>query len=268
MPQVKRLAAAVLVALLIATGAHANVTAKLVLGAQGVNDNDNTTTDYAPPSPQPSAGAIVDDPALSNYKTYDLQITLTNNTANSQPMDFISAGITFKVTTGNFYQPSGPRTPPFGGNRTNSKTAPGPDNWFQPDRYREYDTWVATKKSFEDSTTYVAPTLFNRNSDSSVANLFDANNVDVQWGDLENDFNATGKALVYSLGRFTVLNGSKGFLTGFVTARDFLGNQFTVPISIDTTAADTFTPEPTSLGLLGIAAGFMLRRPKRRVVQA
>jgi len=278
MPKCKHLAPALILASLVGVSARANISAKLVLGAQGISGVPQVLTSpapgdpglpagpnpitYTPPSPQPSAGAKTDDNTLSNYTTYDLQVTLTNSTTNNQAMDFISAGITFKLTSGNFYIPG----------TQNSQFATGPNTWVTPTRHKEYDTWVSVVRSFDSRTDsdgndmYEAPLLFKSNTDPNVARVFNSTTVDVQWGDLAEDYNQPGQALVYTLGRFTVLNGSKGFLSGSVSARDTLGNRIEgIPILVDVSAAGSFTPEPASLSLLGLAAGFMLRRPKRRV---
>ncbi|HTL28282.1 MAG TPA: hypothetical protein VL282_03640, partial [Tepidisphaeraceae bacterium] len=151
MPQCKRLAAALVLSAIIGFSAQADVVAKLRLGAQGITGtpyaedpppnplpdppppptfSPNPIT-YTPPSAQPSAGAKTDDATLNNYTTYDLQITLTDHAGVHD--DFISAGITFKLTSGNFYIPTS----------NNSQVATDPGTWVAPTRYKEYDTWVS-----------------------------------------------------------------------------------------------------------------------------
>jgi hypothetical protein len=248
MPQRHRfLAAAFVLGSMVAVHARANISATLVQG------------------PTPTAGAIVDDPNLTGYQTLDLKVTLTD-TPGTGPDDWLSARVEFYIqpVAGKGFYNTMPYTDP------NSETTFTADDlkvpqkaaWnFQPNRELQFDTWVAGPNNLNQ------PSIFGKGFPaqpvgSEVMQGTTATNgteINVSWGDLRTDLNPAGGSVTYTIGRFAVPIGATGFIHGDVFAANAVGTA--VPI---TSSVPGIAPEPASLGLLGIAAGFMLRRPKRR----
>ncbi len=219
MPHCKHLAAAILVATLVASSARATVTATFV------------------PVPITTAAKTA-DPTLNNYSTYDLQVSVSNTVAT--PDDWVSAQLEFKLSTGNFYVPS------FNSN------FPNPTFW-SAFPYLEFDTFINGK----DFSTPNLHTTFV--GDTTQPEQMTATEVNAQWGDVIVAPNTSGQTLTYTIGRFTILNGSTGGLYGNV----YGANAPLVPTPFVSTIPN-ITPEPTSLCLLGLGGLALVRRPNHR----
>jgi hypothetical protein len=127
-----------------------------------------------------SSAAKTADPSLSNYKTLDLQVTVSSGD------DWISGEMTVNLTSGNFYQPNG-------GSNVPAKGAWG----VLPNL--EFDTFVSSP-NFESPTILGTPT-------------FSSNQVNVTWGDTAN----TGPG-TFTVARLTVTKSAVGTINGDVFA--------------------------------------------------
>jgi hypothetical protein len=247
MPQ-KRLLMAVAVLFAFASVSRATITSQLVLSPN-----------------QPSAGAIQDAQTfdsvdLSQYKTYDLNVTLSGSgqetVGGPQVGDtFTTAGLIFHLNSGSFY-------------RADNRTSPhGPSNFSRWNtagfREYQYDTFLAHPPNF-DSNTNGDPLILNKRfyppDQQDQAAIWISNEINVIWGGqnsttTRNPLNGT---VTYTIARFTISNNANGYLYGQVNS------EFDGPVTVST-AGTTFAPEPATMSLLGLAAGFMLRRPKRRI---
>jgi hypothetical protein len=126
-----------------------------------------------------SSAAKTADPALSNYKTLDLRVTVGSGD------DWISGQLNVSLTSGNFYIPSS----------RNSKTAQ-PDSWADFPNL-QFDTFVS-------SPNFETPTLLGSNTFSSTT-------VNVSWGDTD-----TTGAGTFTVARLTVSKSAVGNISGNV----------------------------------------------------
>lgn len=195
---------------------------------------------------QPTAGAITDASSsdsvnLANYKTYDLNVTLSGSgvdSGNTVGDDWQSATLDFKLNTGSFY---------IADSNPNAHGPILPNKWAQTNfRQYQFDTFLSKPTSF----TSGDPNILQQNA-------WVTNEINVQYGDLTFDRNAVGNQVTYTIARFTISNGANGYLTG--TAFSQFGGG--VPLSTGTTG---FAPEPATLSLLGLGALALVRRPNRR----
>jgi hypothetical protein len=218
---------------------------------------------------QPTAGAVTDAQQfdsvdLTQYKTYDLNVTLSGSGQDGPGGPtvgdtFTTAQLVFKLNSGSFYRAD------------NASSPHGPKLFsrWNTAGFREYqfDTFLAHPPDF-DSATHGDPLILNKRfyppDQQDQAAIWVSNEVNVIWGGQNSTTtrNPIGQQVTYTIARFTIANGASGYLYGQVFSQ-FSGGAVTV-----NTVGSGFAPEPASLGLLGIAAGFMLRRPKRRIVRA
>lgn len=133
-----------------------------------------------------SAGAKSADSALNNYKSYDLQVTVTGDN------DWASGDLKAVLTTGNFYVPGS----------GNSNTAQ--KNLWSIAANLEFDTFVT-------APNYTNPVILGSYSPGSGTPKFTSNEVNVTWGDFPN----TG-AGTFTIARLTMTANSVGSIEGRV----------------------------------------------------
>src|SRR5437867_1980314 len=129
-----------------------------------------------------SNAALMADPSLANFKSFDLQVTVTGN-------DHWSAGeLIIKLKTGSFYLPSG------------AQNTPQQSLWsFQPNM--EFHNFVSGP-GFADPSLLVSPVPDQQPTISSK--LFS-----IDWGVIGSANTGT-----FTIARLTIQNGSTGTLNG------------------------------------------------------
>jgi hypothetical protein len=128
-----------------------------------------------------SSAAKTADPALNNYKTLDLQVTVSSGD------DWISGELTVNLTSGNFYSPS------------DGENTPQQIVWQRAEPNLEFDTFVS-------SPNFANPTILG-------SSTFSSTQVNVTWGDTTN----TG-AGTFTVARLTVTKSAVGTINGNVYA--------------------------------------------------
>ena len=127
-----------------------------------------------------TSAAKTADPALNNYKTLDLQVTVSSGD------DWISGSINVNLTSGNFYQP------------TDGDDVPQKAAWIGEPNL-QFDTFVS-------SPNFKSPQLLG-------SNTFSGTQLVVNWGDTTN----TG-AGTFTVARMTVTKTAVGSINGNVYA--------------------------------------------------
>jgi len=132
-----------------------------------------------------SAAAITADPALSGYKTFDLQVTVSSGD------DWASGDLKINLASGNFYVPSGNLNTPQ-------------KSLFASKPNLQFDTFVS-------SPNFNTPFLLGHSylTTSGTDEVFSSTTVDVAWGDLVNNGAGT-----FTVARLTVSNSANGTLNG------------------------------------------------------
>lgn len=142
--------------------------------------------------------AISADSSLSNYKTFDLQVTITGTD------DWLSGDLFVSLKTGSFYVPSG-------------HSDQAQKNAWSGQHNLEFDTFVC-------GPGFNTLTVLGRFKGGAGAAIINNNTVDISWGDL-----VTTAAGTYTIARLTVTNDAVGSLNGRVGQFDAP----TSPISFD-----------------------------------
>lgn len=148
-----------------------------------------------------SPAAITADPALANYRAFDLKVTIP------QGDQFLVAGMTSILSSGSFYSP-------VGGGTTPVLNASG--NLL-------FDTYVTIPLYNPATPTnpfFAAPGRYSPSPGPAImpAAGGQTNTVDIVWGAL----GGSGSAGVYTIGRFTLSPDANGPITGEIRTRNFL----------------------------------------------
>jgi len=198
--------------------------------------------------PVTDAGAITDDPNLAGRVENLMTVSVGNN-------DWTNSSIRINLTSGTVYNAT---------NAAGTDSSPNAALWGLPTlRNGAFDTFVNSKGSgaTPDTNPQAATLLGSVNADGSPGPLpalgltnNGATLVSVQWGNL-----VSGETGTFSVGRFTLSATATG--TFFGESFDAAGGGAGVPFQGNIVGGlMTLVPEPSSLGLLGLAAGGLLRR--------
>jgi hypothetical protein len=145
----------------------------------------SVSTSFVPVTISPSA--IAADSQLSNYKSFDLKVTISSGD------DWASGDLKINLSSGNFYVPSSNQDFPQKGS-------------FASKPNLEFDTYVS-------SPNFNTPIILGKSYLTGTAGdaIFTSTSIDVAWGDLV--INGAG---TFTIARLTVKNGSAGTLNGRV----------------------------------------------------
>jgi hypothetical protein len=133
-----------------------------------------------------SSAAKGADPALNNYRSFDLQVTVPSGTR------WTAADLRLNLTRGTVYNPSA------GGN------TPDQSQWSSHPQL-QYDSYVTTN-GFKDPTILLGRSTYPTTSQGDP--IFNNKTIDVAWGDLNT---ATG---TFTIARFTVTKDAAGTIIG------------------------------------------------------
>lgn len=188
------------------------------------------------------------DPALANFRCYDLMITI------SEGDQFLVAGMVSTLLPGQFY------SPPAGG------LTPG----LTPGAL-EYDTYLTIPLFNPANPTnpfFAAPGRYTPNPGPPIMPRFgeQTNQIDITWGAL----GGSGTAGTYTIARLTITNDATGELEGEIRTRVFLNNGVPFDTSffygtqfVDGQLRPIVIPEPATAALVLPALVGLWRRRRR-----
>ena len=198
--------------------------------------------------PVTDAGALTDDPNLAGKVENLMTVNVGNN-------DWTNSSIRINLTNGFVYNAT---------NAVGTDSSPNAALWTLPTlRNGQFDTFVNSKGggATPDANPLPATILGTLNPDGSAGpppalglTTNNATLVSAQWGNTTN-----GETGTFSVGRFTLSATATG--TFFGESFDSAGGGIGVPFSgVIAGGVMALVPEPTSLGLFGLAAVALLRR--------
>lgn len=263
-------------AVLAGSAAQASVTPLPTLVFRNIPSNGPETGQPSPSATSNAvdviqAGALTDDPSLSNFCTYDIQVVVVTPSSTQQDR-WASGDLRAKLTTGMFYIPPD--------QDANFLQAAGTRNavgarYLQVDTFVDVPSFNATRSagSILGRSKFAPTTQTTEIFPSNGSNLLDpadpngtafvpANDmmlVDVGWGDVNAANQGSTANGTFTIARLTVKKGSTGTFIGRVGSLLDPNN----PITFTYILGGGVIPEPTSVALMGLGLGAVaLRRRK------
>jgi hypothetical protein len=145
-----------------------------------------------------SSAAKTADSQLSNYRTFDLKVSVSSGDA------WVGANMLATLSSGQFYVPAS----------NNSNTAQQPFWSVKPNL--EFDTFVTAQN-------FASPIILGPTTGGGSA-VFSSNTMNVVWGTL-----GSVGAGTYTVARLTIKNGSAGSVKGFVTHKGNANDKINIP---------------------------------------
>jgi len=215
-------------------------------------------------SPPYTAGQLADDPSLSGFCTYDIQVVVSSATAQDR---WASADLRAQLSPGGmFYIP--PTTDSNGLQIPAVRNATG-TRYLQVDTMVDVPIFNATRTTILGKSTFApasqSGTVFPSNGSNfhigdPNGTVFEPANdmtlVDAAWGDVNANLQPAGSNGTFTIARLTLKLGSQGTFIGRVGSTANPSNPVTFTYVL-------VTPEPTSVALMGLGLGAVaLRRRK------